>query len=417
MSELLIPSETNFYNPLVVREDFPLLHQFINGHPLVYLDNAATTQKPACVIAAMTNYYQQDNANIHRGVHTLSVRATDAYENVRALTQRFINASNSHEIIFTKGTTEGINLIAHSFGQSQFQAGDEIILSELEHHSNIVPWQLICQQKGVKIRVIPINEQGELELNVYENLINAKTKLVAITHVSNAIGTINPIKKIIAIAHQHQIPVLVDGAQAVPHMKVDVQDLDCDFYVFSGHKMYGPTGIGVLYGKSSWLNQLPPYQGGGDMITQVSFENTVYNKLPHKFEAGTPNIAGVIGLGAAINYLQSLDLAAVAAHEMELLHLATDLLQEIKGVRIFAQTAHKAAVVSFLIDDIHPHDIGTVLDHEGIAIRAGHHCAMPLMNKLNVPATARISFGLYNTKNEITRLDSAIRQLKRLFSV
>lgn len=397
------------------RIDFPILNQEINGNPLVYLDNAATTQKPNQVLAAMNSYYHNHNSNIHRGVHTLSVRATQEFEQARQTLQHFINAKHDHEIIFTKGTTDGINLIAQTFGRSQLHAGDEIILTQLEHHSNIVPWQLICEQVGAKIKVIPVDDAGDLDFVAYQSLLSSRTKLVAMSHVSNAIGTINPIKKFIEVAHAHSIPVLIDGAQAVPHMLVDVQELDCDFYTFSGHKMYGPTGIGVLYGKTNWLEKLPPYQGGGDMITEVTFEKTQFNKLPHKFEAGTPNIAAVIGFASAVNYLNSIGIPAINVHENKLLAYATSALCGIPNLKLVGTAKQKAAVISFVIDNIHPHDIGTVLDHEGIAIRAGHHCAMPLMSRFAVPATARVSFGLYNTIHEIDALIDAIMKLKRLF--
>ncbi len=397
------------------KSDFSILNRMIHGRPLIYFDNAATTQKPDKVLAAINHYYQTCNANIHRGVHALSVEATDAYEGVRKKVKTFINANSESEIIFTKGTTEGINLIAQCF-RAHLQKSDEIILSEMEHHSNIVPWQLLCEQVGAKIKVISVTDEGELDLNQYETLLTEKTKLVAISHVSNAIGTINPVEKIISLAHEKNIPVLIDGAQAVPHMPVDVQKLGCDFYVFSSHKMYGPTGVGVLYGNLKWLEQLPPYQGGGDMIAEVSFERTRYNKLPYKFEAGTPNIAGVVGLGAAIDYLNEIDLSRIENHEKTLLNYATEKLNQVEGLKIIGQALKKSAVISFMLDDIHPHDIGTVLDSEGIAIRAGHHCAMPLMARFNVPATARISFAMYNDKNEIDQLILTLIKLKGLFA-
>lgn len=398
-----------------IRGDFPLLKQKVHNKPIIYFDNAATTQKPANVLSAMTAYYQHDNANIHRGVHLLSVRATEAYENSRRIIQQFINAQREEEIIFVRGATEAINLVAHCLSKIHLKAGDEIILSEMEHHSNIVPWQIVCEQIGASIKVIPVTDIGELDLEKFNQLITEKTKLVAISHVSNAIGTINPIKNVIDTAHQYNIPVLIDGAQAVPHLNVDVQKLNCDFYVFSGHKMYGPTGIGVLYGKSEWLEKFPPYQGGGDMIVEVSFNKTTYNKLPHKLEAGTPNIAGVIGLGAAVQYLTVMDLDKIAMHENELLKYASMRLQEINGLKIIGTASHKAAVISFVFDNIHPHDIGTILDHEGIAIRAGHHCAMPLMTRYNLSATARISFGLYNTFDEVDQCVAALIKLRKFF--
>lgn len=414
MSELINLVE-NSYNLQSVRQHFPILQQSVHNKPLVYLDNAATTQKPDEVLQTLQHYYQHDNANIHRGVHTLSMRATKAYENAREVVREFINAAHEHEIIFTKGTTEGINLIAAVMAKVHLKSGDNIILSTMEHHSNIVPWQLLRDQLGIHINVIPINDAGELNLDHFKNMFTANTKLVAITHVSNAIGTINPVDTVIDIAHRHNVPVLLDGAQAVPHMTIDVQALDCDFYVFSSHKMYGPTGVGVLYGKSKWLEQLPPYQGGGDMITEVSFEKVTFNKLPHKFEAGTPNIAGVIGLASAIRFMQKMNINEIQSHEEQLLLAATELLMGIPGLRIIGNASHKAAVISFVFDDIHPHDVGTFLDHEGIAIRAGHHCAMPLMNRFNVPATNRASFALYNTLDDVSALYEALVNLKRFF--
>lgn len=360
-----------------IRKDFPILHQTISGKPLIYLDNAATTQKPRCVMDAIVHYYECDNANVHRGIHTLSERATRAYEATRVKVQQFINAAHLREIIFVRGTTDAINLVAQSYGRPLLKAGDEIIVSQMEHHSNIVPWQILCEQTGAVLRVIPINPQGELIFEAFESLLNEKTRLVAITHVSNALGTINPIAAIIDKAHQYDIPVLIDGAQAVGHLSIDVQALDCDFYMFSGHKMYAPTGIGILYGKEKWLEKMPPYQGGGEMISQVSFEKTTYNVLPYKFEAGTPNIEGVIGLGAAIDYLQRIGFEAISAYEQQLLEYATQKLAEIPEVRIIGQAKHKSAIVSFVLENIHAHDVGTILDHAGIAIRSGHHCAMP----------------------------------------
>jgi cysteine desulfurase/selenocysteine lyase len=399
-----------------LRVDFPILQQTVNGNPLVYLDNAATTQKPQAVMDSIQSYYQRDNANVHRGVHTLSQRATLAYESVREKVRQFINAQHTHEIIFTSGATNAINLVANSYGQLAIKEGDEIILSVMEHHSNIVPWQLLCQRTGAILRVIPLNDQHELDLIAYADLFNSRTKLVAITHISNALGTINPIKSMIEMAHSHNALVLVDGAQAIPHMQIDVQDLDCDFYAFSGHKMYGPTGVGVLYGKTDLLEKMPPYQGGGEMISQVTFAKTTFNKLPHKFEAGTPNIADVIGLGAAIDYLQKIGLSAITEYEHGLLKYATKRLASIAELTIIGAKNNKAAVISFTLHDIHPHDIGTILDMEGIAIRAGHHCAMPLMDYFKLPATARASFSFYNTKNEIDVLVNGIEKIKRLFA-
>jgi len=398
-----------------IRNDFPILKQQVHGKPLVYLDNAATSQKPQVVIDTVTQYYLAQNSNVHRGVHFLSEQATQAFEGARAKVARFLNASNAREVIFVRGATEGINLVAQSYGRTFIKAGDEILISAMEHHSNIVPWQMLCEQIGARLRIIPFNYDGELFLDEYERLLNEWTKLVAVVHVSNALGTINPIKQIIEMAHRRGIPVLVDGAQAVPHMRVDVQDLDCDFYAFSGHKLFGPTGIGVLYGKADLLEAMPPYQGGGDMISAVTFEKTHYNTLPYKFEAGTPDIAGVIGLGAAIDYLSEIGLDAITAYEHELLAYATDALSTIKGVRIIGTAREKAGVLSFVLGGIHAHDIGTILDHEGIAIRAGHHCAMPVMQRFGVPATARASLAFYNTKEEVDALIRAIHKVIEVF--
>ena len=398
-----------------IRQDFPLLHQEVNGKPLAYLDNAATSQKPTQVIEALDKYYQEDNANIHRGVHTLSERATIDYEQAREKVRSFINANSEKEIIFVRGATEGINLIAQSYGRNKLKAGDEIIISEMEHHSNIVPWQLLCEQTGAILKIIPINDSGELILEEFEKLLSPKTKLVSIAHISNALGTINPIQTIIDRAHEHNAVVIIDGAQATPHTIVDVQALDCDFYVFSGHKLFGPTGIGVLYGKAHLLEAMPPWQGGGDMIKMVSFEKTLYNDLPYKFEAGTPHIAGVIGLGAAIDYVSATGLEAIAAHEHELLEYATEKTLEVKGLRLIGTAQQKTSILSFVIDSIHPHDIGTILDHEGIAIRTGHHCAMPVMTHFNVPATARASFAFYNTFEEVDRLIQALGKAREVF--
>lgn len=399
-----------------IRDAFPILTQHVgNGKQLVYLDNAATSQKPRSVIDAMNRYYLEENSNIHRGVHFLSDKATQSYEAARVKTQRWINAASQKEIIFVRGTTEGVNLVASSYGKKHFQQGDEIIISALEHHSNIVPWQMICEEKGLTLRIIPMNDKGELFIDKYETMINPKTKFVSLVHISNAIGTVNPVKEMIAIAHRSGIPVLVDGAQALPHMRVDVQDLDCDFYTFSGHKMYGPTGVGILYGKQRHLEEMPPYQGGGDMIKSVTYAKTVFNDPPNKFEAGTPNIVGGVGLGATIDYLSSIDFDAVAAHEQNLLQYATDSLLTIKGLRIIGTAKEKASVVSFVLEDIHPHDIGTILDDDGIAIRTGHHCAQPVMQCFNVPATARASFAIYNTRDEIDSLIKGIRRVIEVF--
>jgi len=399
-----------------IREDFPILKQKVHGKPLVYLDNAATSQKPQAVIDSEVELYSEYFSNVHRGVHLLSQRSTDAYEKAREKVQNFLNARSSAEIIFTRGTTEGINLVAQTYGQQHVQAGDEILISEMEHHSNIVPWQMLCAQKGAILKVIPINDEGEILLDEYEKLLSERTRLVGIVHLSNALGTVNPVQQMIAMAHQRGIPVLVDGAQAVPHIPVDVQALDCDFYVFSGHKLFGPTGIGVLYGKKELLETMPPYQGGGDMILSVSFEKTEYNVLPFRFEAGTPNIAGAIALGAAIDYVQEIGLDKIATYEDKLLAYATEVMAEIPGIRLIGTARNKASVLSFLIEGVHPHDIGTILDREGIAIRAGHHCAQPVMERFGVPATARASFAFYNTLEEVDALVAGIRKVQEVFS-
>ena len=398
-----------------LRADFPILQTNVHGKPLVYLDNAATTQKPLRVIEAENHYYRNNNANVHRGVHALSQRATDAFEAARIKVQHLLNAASSNEIVFVRGTTEAINLVAQSYGRGRFKAGDEIILSTMEHHSNIVPWQILCQQTGAHLRVIAINDAGELELGVYEQLLCSRTKLVAMIHVSNALGTINPVKIIIERAHAHNVPVLLDGAQAIAHLPVDVQSLDCDFYAFSGHKLYGPTGVGVLYGKAALLDTMPPYQGGGDMIRSVSFEGTTYNTLPYKFEAGTPNIAGVIGLGAAVDYVTDIGFDALIKHEQALLTYATQSVIDISGLRIIGTAQEKTGILSFVLEGVHPHDIGTILDRLGVAIRTGHHCTMPLMERFGVSATARASFALYNTRAEVDKLVAAIYQVKEVF--
>ena len=397
-----------------VRADFPILSERVHGRPLVYLDNAATSQKPNDVIQAIANYYRFDNANIHRGVHLLSQRATDAYEATRAAAQRFIHARNSSEIVFVRGTTEAINLVVQTCGRQHVRRGDEVLITAMEHHSNIVPWQMLCEEKGAKLRVAPINERGELLLDEYEKLLGPSTRIAAITHVSNALGTINPVKEMIRMAHARGVPVLVDGAQAVPHLRVDVQDLDCDFYAFSAHKMYGPTGIGVLYGKSERLEAMPPYQGGGDMISSVTFEKTTYNEVPHKFEAGTPDIAGVVGLGAAIAYMDGIGIEAIGVQEYELLLYGTERLEATPGVRLIGTAENKASVLSFVLENIHPHDIGTILDREGIAVRTGHHCAQPVMDFFRVPATVRASLAAYNTKEEIDALIRGIERVKEI---
>jgi cysteine desulfurase / selenocysteine lyase len=399
-----------------VRADFPILATEVHGKPLVYLDNAATSQKPRAVIDAIMRYYEGTNANVHRGVHYLSEAATEDYEGARRIAQQFINAPHTHEIIFVRGTTEGINLVAQTFGRTRIGAGDEILITGMEHHSNIVPWQILCDEKGAKLRVAPINDHGELLIDEFAKLLGPRTKLAAVTHVSNALGTINPLKRMVELAHSHNVPVLVDGAQAVPHMKVDVQALDCDFYAFSGHKVYAPTGIGVLYGKTALLESMPPYQGGGDMISSVTFERTTYNKLPYKFEAGTPDIAGVIGLGAALNYVSALGIENIGAHEHDLLEYATEKLSAIPGVRLIGTAKEKAAVVSFVIEGVHPHDIGTILDQEGIAIRTGHHCSQPIMDRFGIPATARASFAAYNTRGEIDALVRGIGKVQEVFA-
>lgn len=399
-----------------LRRDFPILDQEINGNPLVYLDNAASAQKPAAVIDAVAEYYRRDHANVHRGVHTLSQRATDAYEGAREKIRRFINARSSKEIIYTRGTTEAINLVAQSYGRPKMGPGDEILISHMEHHSNIVPWQMLCEQTGASLKVAPINKQGELIFDKFTNLLSVRTKLVAMVHISNALGSVNPVDKIIAAAHELHIPVLLDGAQALPHTGVDMQALDCDFYAFSGHKMFGPTGIGVLYAKEALLESMPPYQGGGEMILAVDFEKTVYNQLPHKFEAGTPNIAGAVGLGATVDYLESIGMAKIARYEQHLLDYATDSLQEIPGLRIIGTAENKASLVSFVLGDIHAHDLGTIVDHDGIAIRTGHHCAMPVMNFFDVPATARASMAFYNTTEDIDRLAESLGRANEVFA-
>ena len=399
-----------------IRQDFPILRQQVNGKPLVYLDNAATTQKPAAVIEAIRRYYESTNANVHRGVHRLSVEATDAYERARATVQRFIGAARAEEIIFVRSATEAVNLVAHSFGRSRITAGDEIIISAMEHHSNIVPWQILCEQTGAQLRVVPINDHGEFLFDEYKKLLGPRTKMVAVVHLSNALGTINPVRRIIETAHRHNVPVLIDGAQAASHLKLDVRQLDCDFYALSGHKLYGPTGIGALYGKYDLLDRMGPYQGGGDMIRSVSFEKTTYNDLPFKFEAGTPNIAGAIGLGAAIEYVERIGLDLIAEHEADLLNHATQSVLQIPEVRLIGRARQRASVLSFVIEGIHPHDVGTILDQEGIAVRTGHHCAQPVMQRFGVPATARASVGMYNTKAEIDALAAGIRKVIEVFA-
>lgn len=400
---------------VTIRNDFPILKEMNRGRPMVYLDSAASAQKPKPVVDAISHFYLHDYANIHRGVYELSERSTKLYEQARSIVKTFINAADPHEIVFVRGTTEGINLVANSFSQ-QWQAGDEVIISHMEHHANIVPWYLLKEKIGIQLKVIPVLEDGSLDMETFPKLFSDKTKLVAVTHASNVLGVINPIADITEFAHAHQVPVLVDGAQAIPHMPVDVQALDCDFYVFSAHKLYGPTGVGVLYAKQKWLVSMPPYQGGGDMIETVTFDKVTFAKPPAKFEAGTPDIAGVIGLGAAIEYLQKIGMQNIYEHGQELLAYAEPALLAIPGLRIIGNAHPKVSVISFVLDNVHPHDIGTILDHEGIAIRAGHHCAMPLMERFKLPATARASFGIYNNETEVDALVAAIHLAKRLFS-
>lgn len=399
-----------------IRADFPILNKLVHKKPLVYLDNAATSQKPRVVIDAISDYYLGQNSNVHRGVHQLSQDATNAFENARETAQRHLNAAESAEVIFVRGTTEGINLVAYAFTRPKLEPGDEILISALEHHSNIVPWQLICKERGASLRVIPMNERGELDLSSLDSLITARTKLVAVTHVSNALGTLVPIETIIERAHARGVPVLIDGAQAVPHTKVDVRALDCDFYVYSGHKIFAPTGIGVLYGKRSLLEAMPPWQGGGDMIASVTFEKTTYNSLPYKFEAGTPDIAGAIGLGAALTYIHRIGIEKIAAWEAELLGYGTELLTKMPGIRVVGTAAKKASVISFIVEGIHAHDVGTILDREGIAVRAGHHCAQPVMDAFCIPATARASLAFYNSKEDLDALARGLHRVQEIFA-
>ena len=399
-----------------VRRDFPILSQTVHGKPLVYLDNAASTQKPACVIEAERAVYESYYSNVHRGVHQLSMRSTDAFEAARAKVQRFLNAAHAKEIVFVRGTTEAVNLVAQTYGRKQVRGGDEVLISALEHHSNIVPWQMLCEDKGAHLRVAPINDRGEIILEELERLVGPRTKIVAVAHISNALGTVNPVARIVEIAHGHGVPVLIDGAQAAPRVGVDVRALGCDFYAFSGHKAYGPSGVGVLYGKADLLEAMPPYQGGGDMILSVTFGKTIFNDIPHKFEAGTPNIAGVIGLGAALDYLAGLGLDAIEAHEDDLMRYATEALSRIPGLSFIGTAQRKAGALSFILEGVHPHDIGTVLDYEGVAIRTGHHCAQPVMARYGIPATARASFGLYNTRHEIDVLASGLQKVREVFS-
>ena len=402
------------FDILHIRHDFPILDVMVHDKPLIYFDNAATTHKPREVIERLVSYYKKENCNIHRGVHYLSTQGTEAYENARKSMKDFLNAAHPHEIVFTKGATEAINLVAQSYGRKFIHAGDEIILSQMEHHSNLVPWQMIAEQKGAVLKVIPVDEQGELEINMLRGMITDRTKIIALTHVSNVLGTINPVHRVISLAHDQGIPVLLDGAQAVPHLTVDVQELNCDFYCFSGHKVYGPMGIGVLYAKEKYLEEMPPYQGGGEMIDQVTFQKTTYNKLPYKFEAGTPNVAGVLGLEAALKYIQDLDLKKIHAYEHELLDYATVELLKMESVRIFGNAENKTGVISFNIGKIHPYDAGTIYDKLGIALRTGHHCAQPLIERYQVPGMIRASLALYNTQEEIDRFIEATKQVRRM---
>jgi cysteine desulfurase / selenocysteine lyase len=398
-----------------VRKDFPILGQEVRGKPLVYLDNAATSQKPRAVIDAVARYYLQDNANVHRGVHLLSERATKEYEDAREKVRRFINAARTEEIVFVRGTTEAINLVAQTYGRTRVRAGDEVLITEMEHHSDIVPWQLLCEEKGAVLRVAPIDDDGQLLVDELQRMLGPRTRLLALAHVSNTLGTVNPVRRIVEIAHRQGVPVLLDGAQAAPHFPIDVRALDCDFYAFSGHKLFGPTGIGVLYGRSELLDEMPPWQGGGDMISSVTFEKTTWNKLPHKFEAGTPDIAGAIGLGAAIDYVSALGFAAIGAHEHDLLSYATEAVGEVPGLRLIGTAKEKASVLSFVLGDVHPHDVGTILDQEGIAIRTGHHCTQPLMRRLGVPATARASLAFYNRRSEVDALVAGLHKVQEIF--
>jgi cysteine desulfurase/selenocysteine lyase len=404
------------FDAAAVRRDFPILDQTVHGKPLVYLDNAATAQKPRAVIDAISSYYLSDNANIHRGVHLLSERATAGYEGARRVVQTFLNARESREIVFVRGTTEAINLVAQAYARPRLRPGDEIVVSILEHHSNFVPWKMACEATGAVLRVVPMTNAGELRMDVYEQLLGDRTRIVALGHVSNALGTIHPAAEIVRLAHARGIPVLLDGAQAVPHMKVDVAALDCDFYAFSGHKLFGPTGIGVLYGKAELMDRMPPWQGGGDMISSVTLEEVRYNTLPAKFEAGTPDIAGAVGLAAAIHYLNGIDMEAASAHEAALARYAEERLSEFDDVTLIGRAAHKAGIVSFVMKNAHPHDIGTILDREGVAIRTGHHCCQPLMHRLGVPATARASLAFYNTRDDVDRLADAIGQVRKMFA-
>lgn len=403
------------FNIAAIRSEFPILSRQVNGHNLVYLDNAATSQKPRAVIRALTQYYEQENANIHRGVHSLSVQATEEHDAARRTVQRFLNAGSESEIVFARGATEAINLVARTYGGTHVTASDEVLITAMEHHSNIVPWQMLCQEKGAHLKVAPIDDHGQLLVDEFEKLIGPRTRIAAISHVSNVLGTVNPVRELIAIAHSRGVPVLVDGAQAVPHMPVDVRDLDCDFYVFSGHKVYAPTGIGVLYGKGALLDAMPPYQGGGGMISSVKFEETAYKKAPSKFEAGTPDIGGAIALGVALDFVMKLGIDRIAAHEDDLLGYATEAVAALPNARLIGTASRRAGVLSFVLDDVHPHDLGTILDGEGIAIRAGHHCAQPVMARFGIPATTRASFAVYNTREEIDALVEGIKKARKVF--
>jgi cysteine desulfurase/selenocysteine lyase len=414
-AQTLVITNPSLYDVEAIRKDFPILQTHVHGKPLVYLDNAATTQKPIGVIRKAQEYYSTMNSNIHRGVHALSGVSTEAFETARIKIKKFINALGKNEIIFTRGATESINLIAQTYGRVNLNEGDEVIISEMEHHSNIVPWQLICNEKKAKLKVIPINDDGEIIFEEYEKLLSDRTKIVSVVYCSNSLGTVNPVRKIIKVAHKKGIPVLLDAAQAVNHLPIDVQELDCDFLVFSGHKIYGPTGIGVLYGKINLLESMPPYQGGGDMISKVTFEETTYNELPHKFEAGTPNIAGAIGLGEAIDYVSRIGIGTIALYEKDLLDYATDAVQSVPGLKIIGTAKEKISVLSFVLDDVHPHDIGTFLDFEGVAIRTGHHCTQPVMNRYKIPATSRASFAMYNTYEEIDVLVNGLNKIIKVF--
>ncbi|HXV61820.1 MAG TPA: cysteine desulfurase [Vicinamibacteria bacterium] len=416
MSEVAMRSVRGAFDVERVRADFPALRQSVKGKPLVYLDSAASAQKPRQVIDAVSAFYSHDYSNIHRGVHELSERATRAFENARLKVQRFVRAASEREIIFVRGTTEGINLVAQTWGRVNVAEGDEVLITHMEHHSNIVPWQMLCGEKKAHLKVVPIDDRGDLDMDALRRLLGPRTKILAMAHVSNALGTINPVREVVELAHERGIPVLIDGAQAAPHLRVDVQSLGCDFYTLSAHKMFGPSGVGVLYGREALLEKMPPYQGGGDMISSVSFEKTTYNRLPFRFEAGTPNIAGVVGLAATIDYLDTIGLEAVGAYEEELLDYGTAALKELPGLRLIGEARHKASVLSFVVEGVHAHDVGTILDQEGIAVRTGHHCAQPVMDRFGVPATARASLALYNNRDDIDRLVAGLRLVREVFA-